>query len=103
MIPDGELLTVPEPLPANATVKAIPDVKFAVIVVAPLTATVQVPVLEQLPPLQPEKVEPLVATAVKVTDVPAANDEVHVAPQLTPESELVTVPVPAPVFVTVRT
>jgi hypothetical protein len=73
----------------------------AVTVVAALSVTVQVPVPEQLPPLQPEKVEPAAGAAVKVTAVPLANAAVHVAPQEIPAGLLVTVPVPAPLELTV--
>src|SRR5437879_11958753 len=62
----------------------------------------QVPEPEQPPPLQPEKVEPAVGVAVKVTAVPLANGAEHVAPQATPAGLLVTVPAPAPALVTVR-
>ena len=48
-----------------------PDVeKVAVTVVAAVIVTVQVLALEHPPPDQPEKVYPLAAEAVKVTDVP---------------------------------
>ncbi len=66
-----------------------------------LSVTVQVPVPEQLPPLQPEKVEPAAGAAVKVTAVPLANAAEHVAPQEMPAGVLVTVPVPLPLGLTV--
>ena len=69
---------------------------------AALSVTVQVPVPEQPPPLQPVKVEPAVGVAVKVTAVPLANAEEHVAPQEIPAGLLVTVPVPAPALLTVN-
>jgi hypothetical protein len=46
------------------------DVKTAVIDEAAFTAAEQEPVPKHPNPLQPEKVEPLFAVAVKVTDVP---------------------------------
>src|SRR4029450_12511825 len=64
--------------------------------------TAQVPVPVQTPPLQPVKVEPAVAVAVKVTAVPGGGDTGHVAPQLMPAGVLVTVPLPAPALVTLR-
>src|SRR5687767_8486745 len=51
-------------------------------------------------PLQPPKVDPLAAAAVSVTDAPLAKLAVHVAPQLIPLGDEVTVPVPVPAFVT---
>ena len=73
MIPEGLLVTVPDPVPDFVTVKVYTDMaKVAVTDVAAFIVTVQVPVPEHPPPDQPEKVDPLVAEAVKVTDVPDA-------------------------------
>jgi hypothetical protein len=72
-----------------------------VTVVAALRVTVQEPVPEQLPPDQPEKVEPAAGVAVRVTTVPLVNEATHVEPQEIPAGALVTVPVPAPDLVTV--
>src|SRR5881296_3542383 len=69
--------------------------------VAPPSVTVQVPVPEQPPPLQPVKVEPAAGVAVKVTAVPPANAAEHVGPQEMPAGALVTVPVPVPLGLTV--
>src|SRR5206468_3375871 len=52
--------------------------------------------------LQPANVEPLAAIAVSVTLVPASKSPAHVAPQLIAPTLLVTVPEPAPDFVTVN-
>ena len=70
--------------------------------VAAFNVTMQVPVPEQPPPLQPVKVEPAVGVAVKVTALPLANGAEHVAPQEMPTGLLVTVPLPAPVLETVN-
>jgi hypothetical protein len=51
-------------------------------------------------PLHPPKVEPLVALAVRVTEVPLAKLALHVLPQLIPAGLLVTVPEPLPASVT---
>jgi hypothetical protein len=51
-------------------------------------------------PLQLTNVEPLVAAAVRVIDVPAGTDEPQVAPHEMPAGALVTVPAPVPPFVT---
>jgi len=56
---------------------------------------------EQPPPLQPEKVEPAAGAAVKVTEVPLANAAAQVVPQAMPAGALVTVPLPAPLELTV--
>jgi hypothetical protein len=62
---------------------------------------VQVPVPLHPPPLQPTKIEPDVAAAVSVTELPVGNEALQVSPQLMPAGLLVTVPVPPPAFVTV--
>ncbi len=64
--------------------------------------TVQEPVPEQPPPLQPVNVEPAAGVAVKVTAVPLANAAEHVVPQAMPAGALAIVPAPAPVLLTVR-
>jgi len=73
----------------------------AVTVVAALSVTVQAPVPEQPPPLQPLKLEPAAGAAVKVTAVPLEYAAAQVAPQEMPAGLLVTVPIPAPVLLTV--
>jgi hypothetical protein len=62
--------------------------------------TVQVPVPVQAP-LQPVKVEPVDAVAVRVTLVPLVKVALQVAPQLTPVGLELTVPDPVPLFVRV--
>ena len=73
--------------------------KVAVTARAAVSDTAQVPVPVHAP-LQPANVEPLAAAAVSVTDVPLAKFAVHVLPQLMPDGDDVTVPVPVPAFVT---
>src|SRR5207247_6584939 len=103
LIPTGALVTVPLPAPALLTVSAkVGGPKRAVTVVAALRVTVQVPVPEHPPPLQPGNVEPAAGVAVSVTAVPLAKLTEQVAPQLIPTGELVTVPLPVPAGVTVR-
>ena len=70
-------------------------------VVAAVSVTVQVPVPEQPPPLQPLNVEPVAGAAVRVMAVPLANAAEHVVPQEIPAGLLVTVPVPVPDLLTV--
>ncbi len=100
--PAGALVTVPLPTPALLTVSVkVWRANVAVTVVAALIVTVQVAVPEQLPPLQPEKVEPAAGAAVKVTEVPLAYAAAQVVPQAMPAGVLVTVPLPVPVLLTV--
>ena len=53
-------------------------------------------------PLHPVKVYPVCGAAVRVTVVPLVKFAEQVEPQLIPEGELVTVPVPEPAGVTVN-
>src|SRR5206468_3113115 len=101
-MPAGELVMVPVPVPDLLTV-SVKDccAKVAVTEVAALIVTVQGPVPEQPPPLQPVKFEPAAGVAVRVRAVPLANGAEHVAPQAMPAGELVMVPVPVPDLLTV--
>src|SRR5512138_14037 len=102
-IPVGELVTVPLPLPALVTVRAKDGTtKPAVTVVLSFIVTVQVPVPEQPPPVQPVKAELVPGVAVRMTWVPLLYDAEQLAPQDTPAGVLVTVPVPEPDLFTVR-
>jgi hypothetical protein len=103
LIPAGALVTEPEPEPAFETVsvRRTTVLKVAVTDRAELIVTSHVPVPEHPAPLQPAKTEPGAAVAVSVTTVPSVYCAAHVAPQSMPAGELVTVPVPAPAFVTV--
>src|SRR5437016_1732301 len=100
MMPAGALVTAPLPVPALLTVSVKVGVKVAVTVVAAESVTVQAPVPEQPPPLQPVKVEPATGVAVNVTAVPLAKLAEQVAPQLIPTGALVTVPLPVPALLT---
>jgi hypothetical protein len=77
------------------------EVKFAVADLLASIVIAQAPVPVQAP-LHPVKVEFASAVAVKLTTVPLAYVAEQVAPQLIPAGELVTVPVPVPVRLTVR-
>jgi len=102
-MPKGLLVTVPSPEPALFTLSVNAcTAKLAVTVVAALSVTVQVPVPEQPPPLQPEKLEPVAGVAVKVIAVPLVYEAAHVVPHEMPAGALVTAPVPAPDLLTVR-
>ena len=72
VIPVGVLVTVPLPVPAFVTVSAKVGSKVAVTVVAADIVTVQEPVPEHPPPLQPLKIDPESGVAVSVTAVPLA-------------------------------
>ena len=72
MIPAGELVTVPLPVPAVLTARVKVGMKVAVTMLAVVKVTAQAPVPEQPPPLQPAKTDPTAGVAVKVTTVPLA-------------------------------
>jgi hypothetical protein len=103
-IPEGVLVTAPVPVPLLDTVR-VKGPAFAVKVastdLAASMVTLQAPVPVQAP-LQPANVEPESAVAVRFTSVPLSKLAEHVVPQEIPAGELATVPVPVPLFVTVR-
>ena len=72
-IPAGELVTVPVPVPALATVrvKRTEEENDAVTLRAALIVTTQLPVPMQAP-VQPPKAEPAAGAAINVTAVPEA-------------------------------
>jgi len=74
MIPAGVLATVPLPVPAVLTVrvKLVLWSKVAVTAVSLVKVTVQAPVPEHPPPLQPVKMNWPFGVAVRVTAVPLA-------------------------------
>jgi len=94
-------VTVPAPVPPFVT-DSVTGSRLKVAVTEVGAVTVQVPVPEQAPPVQPAKDEPAAAVAVKVRTVPGDTDSEQVAPQLMPAGLLVTVPEPAPLFPTDR-
>lgn len=102
LIPAGELLTVPVPVPALVTVNSRTGTKLAVTVLVTFVVTEQVVAVPVQAPDQPLNLEPDAAVAVKVTLAVLAKLNLQVAPQLMPAGELVTVPVPVPVLVTVN-
>ena len=72
LIPGGELVTEPVPVPANVTSNAeLLDTKLAPTAWAVFTVTLHAPVPEQAP-LHPANVEPVTAVGVNVTTVPLA-------------------------------
>jgi hypothetical protein len=72
LMPAGLDDTLPRPRPPWFTVRVnCCRVKVALTVVAEFTGTLQAPVPEHPPPLQPLNVDPAAALAVRVTAVPA--------------------------------
>src|SRR5213076_756951 len=98
----GMLVTVPVPSPLRPTVSEKIGVKVAVTVAAADIVTVQGPMPVQPPALQPAKTELVPGVAVSTTTVPLAKLAVQAAPQLMSPGVPVTVPVPAPLRVTVN-
>ena len=72
----------------------------AVTAVSVFMVIVHVPVPVHAPD-HPSNVDPVSATAVRVTTVPSRNTSEQSEPQLIPAGSLVTVPNPPPVFKTV--
>jgi hypothetical protein len=80
LIPEGALVTEPEPLPENVTDRGKLEVtvlNVAVTDCAEFIITLQAPVPEHAP-LHPAKVDPAAAVAVKVTVVPLEKFELQV-------------------------
>ena len=94
-------MTVPAPLPLLVTVSVYCGTKFAVTVVSAVTVTTHVPVLFVHAPAQPVKREPDAAVAVNVTPVPMLYFSVQSVPHVMPVGELLTVPTPIPLLITV--
>jgi hypothetical protein len=104
VIPVGLLLTVPDPVPAKVTERAkvvTVVLNVAVTDLAALMVTLQVPVPLHAP-VQPAKVDPAVAFAVRVTTVPLAKFALQVVGQVMPLGLLLTLPLPLPAKVTER-
>ena len=104
MMPGGDDVTVPLPLPGFVTVRVKLtgfNVNVAVTAFGALMVTWQAPEPEHAP-LHPVKTDPGAAEAVRVTTVPVGKLALQVGPQLMPAGEDVTVPLPVPPFVTVR-
>src|SRR5207247_488529 len=76
--------------------------KVAVTDWAAFIVTTQLPVPLHPAPLQLPNTDPLAGTAVNVTYVPLANAALHAAPHSIPAGHRATVPLPLPVFVTIR-
>jgi len=79
-----------------STVSWEPALKVAVTDVAAFRETVQVTSEPLQAPDHPVNMEPGLAAAFSVTDVPSANVPLHVLPQLTLAGLMATVPAPSP-------
>lgn len=94
-MPDGLLVTEPAPVPFFETETEIcVATKVAVTDLAADMVTVQVVDEPEQAPPQVEKVAPVEAAAVSVTLAFSVKFAEQVEPQLMPEGELVTVPLP---------
>src|SRR5580704_4005986 len=74
------------------------ELKVAVTALAAVMVTLQVPIPEQAP-LQPAKVDPVAAVAVRVTTVPLLKLALQVLGQVMPAGLLLTEPAPVPASV----
>jgi hypothetical protein len=102
-MPPGQLVTVPIPLTPTVSVSGGIELaeNIAETLCAAFIVTVQPPVPLHAPP-QPAKLDPAAGVAVKVTCVPAPKLALHVVPQLIPPGELVTMPLPVSLTVSVK-
>lgn len=97
LIPAGNDVTVPPPVPDFVTVNADElGVNVATTDRACAMATMQVPVPEHPSPDHPLNVEVALGAAVSVTDVPTSYVAEHVTPHWMPAGDEDTVPPPAP-------
>jgi hypothetical protein len=78
------------------------SVNVAVTVLGAFRVRVQVVPVPAQSPLHPAKEEPVAGAAVKVMVVPSLKSGAQIEPQLTPDGELVTSPVPVPVLIIVK-
>jgi len=95
-IPAGVLIILPCVVPMLSTVSEAAAVKVAVTDVAAFKEMLQLGLMPLQPPDHPTNLEPGLAAAFSVTDVPSLNVPVHVLPQLTLAGLMATVPAPSP-------
>jgi hypothetical protein len=102
LIPEGDEVTVPSPVPVLATFNPFwTTLKLAVTELAAFMVTVHGPIPLHAP-VHPVNVDAPSAAGVRVTMAPVVKLAVHVAPQLIPAGDDVMPPPPAPVLLTVR-
>jgi 3D (Asp-Asp-Asp) domain-containing protein len=98
LIPVGDDVTVPDPVPDGVTVRANLlggwAAKMAITLVTAPTLMTHGAVPVHPAPDQPEKSQPVAGVAVSVTDVPKLKFAVQVAPQVIPAGAEPTVPEP---------
>jgi hypothetical protein len=103
LMPEGLLVTVPDPAPASLTVSwtggTAEVLKVAVTAASAVSVTLHAPVPVQAPD-HPAKEEPGLAVAVRVTAAPASKVALQVLPQLMPAGLLATTPLPLPAVCT---
>ena len=102
LIPVGLLVTVPVPVPARLTVSVYAVMRLNTAVQFILPFMVTLPSLQSALPDQLVKLEPLAGAAVNFTTVPPVYTSVQSLPQLMPVGELVTVPLPERLKVSVK-
>src|SRR5262245_46836770 len=100
-MPNGALVTEPDPFPLALTVSTSVRPNVAVTDVASAGVTVQGRTPEQPPPDQPRNAEPVSAVAVSVTGISWLKSAEQVAPQSMPGVSVTTFPVPDPALATV--
>jgi len=99
LMPAGELLTVPVPVPDRLTDTANTGTNVAVTAVFEFREMLHVPIPAQGDPLQPANTEPAAAIGVRVIAVPESNNVEQAVPQLIPAGALTILPAPVPAFV----
>ena len=103
--PAGVLETAPVPVPFFVTLSAKVGIGFVLKVAVTDCTALMVTTHDPAPvqaPFQPAKLEPASGVAFSVTLEPLVKGAVQVAPQLIPAGVLETVPVPVPLFVTLK-
>ena len=98
LTPDGEDVTVPEPVVLTSTT----GLNTAPTALSPVSVTVQLPVPLHPPPLQPANTCPVPALALKVTALPWPKLALQTAPQLMPAGDELTLPRPCLTTLKVR-
>jgi hypothetical protein len=104
-MPAGAEITVPVPVPLFVTVRVPPRSNLASQVISALSLTWAVglePALEHAPP-QLVKIDPEAAVAVSATGGFGEKGAVQVEPHIIPVGTEVSVPLPVPLFVIIRT
>jgi hypothetical protein len=95
LIPDGLLVTVPLPLPSLVTERFQIRMNAAWTDLEPVITTVHWFPATESHPLHASNRQPDRGVGVRVTEDPSSKFAVHVTPQLIPEGELETAPLPS--------